>query len=297
MANLGIIERSLIGDIPIIEVTERQLEFFLCSITNYSNSVIGKVYQQLRVAFMIAADKRIVSNNLMLSRNLRCPKSDKKDKKVSAFTEEEQNKLIRGLKEYKVPKNRNNYKLQLLIELYSGMRMGEINALKPENIDLKHKIIHVKSTVSRGIEYREFIKDGTKTYAGIRDIPISKQLEPVLIEALNQRKDNPEGLLFYDYNKKGIIATYQVNCFFRRLCEKCGLEYYGQHCLRHTFATRCIEAGIPPVVLKNWMGHKNIHITLDTYANVFNRMNFDAVEKFEKHIDKLEKKIGKANER
>lgn len=227
MANLGIIERSIIGDIPIIELTEKQLDFFLRSITNYSNSVIGKVYQQLRTAFMIAVDKQVISNNLMLSGNLRCPKSNKKDKKVFAFTDEEQNKLVEGLREYKVPRNRNNYKLQLFIELYSGMRMGEINALKPENIDLKNKIIHVRATVSRGIKYREFIKDGTKTYAGIRDIPISKRLEPVLIEALNQRRENPEGLVFYDYNKNGIIATYQVNCFFRRLCEKCGLAYYG----------------------------------------------------------------------
>jgi len=101
-------------------------------------------------------------------------------------------------------------------------------------------------------------------------------------------KKNPYGLIFYDYHKKDLITTNQVNSYFNRVSKRCGLEHRGQHCLRHTFATRCIEAEIQPVVLKNWLGHKDIHITLDTYADVFDRMNFGAVEKLEDHIKKLE---------
>lgn len=58
--------------------------------------------------------------------------------------------------------------------------------------------------------------------------------------------------------------------------------------MRHSFATRCIEAGVPPVVIKNWLGHKDIHITLDTYADVFDRMRFSAVSKLEEYIEALE---------
>lgn len=61
----------------------------------------------------------------------------------------------------------------------------------------------------------------------------------------------------------------------------------GQHALRHIFATRCIEAGVPAVVLKTWMGHTNIHITLDTYADVFSRMNNDSMKKFEDYAGNL----------
>ena len=72
-----------------------------------------------------------------------------------------------------------------------------------------------------------------------------------------------------------------------RILRRCGLPHYGTHALRHTFATRCIEAGIQPVVLKGWLGHTNIHVTLDTYADVFDRMNLGAISKFEEYMDKV----------
>ena len=87
---------------------------------------------------------------------------------------------MEALKEHKIPDGRNGYKLQLLIELYSGMRMGEINALTDDCIDFEQGVIHVRRTISRGAEYEDYIKNGTKTYAGTRDIPINKFLKPVL---------------------------------------------------------------------------------------------------------------------
>lgn len=191
------------------------------------------------------------------------------------------------LNDFKVPRNRNDYKLQLLIELCSGMRMGEINALRTEDIDLENGLVHVRATISRGLEYRNFIKDGAKTDAGVRDIPVNKALESVLKEALERVQKNPFDLIFYDYLKKDLITTSQVNCFFHRICKKAGISKRGQHALRHTFATRCIEVGVPAVVLKNWLGHRVIHMTLDIYADVFDSMHHSTMEKFEGHILKL----------
>lgn len=75
--------------------------------------------------------------------------------------------------------------------------------------------------------------------------------------------------------------------FYKRVCEKAEVPYHGQHALRHTFATRCIEAGVPALVLKNWLGHTDIHITLDTYSNVFDRMNLGAISKFESLMEEV----------
>ena len=286
LGGVALFERTGIGKLPVADITEMQIKAFLRSITTYSDSVIKKTYQQLNVAFKMAVDKNIIEKNPMEANDIRRPKSSKKPKDVKGFTQEEQDRFLKALEEFKVPRNRNDYKLQLLIELYSGMRMGEINALKPEHIDFENGLIHVRSTVSRGLEYRTFIKEGAKTDAGVRDIPINKMLEPVLRTALEQKRRNPLGLVFYDHIKNDLITTSQVNCFFHRICKKAGISNRGQHALRHTFATRCIEAEIPPVVLKTWMGHKDIHMTLDIYADVFDNMHNSAMEKFEGYIMK-----------
>ena len=180
-----------------------------------------------------------------------------------------------------MPRGRNNYKNQILIELYSGLRMGEINALTPECIDFNNNVINVRSTISHGIENRAYVKDGAKTYEGSRDVPISRKLKPVLEQALEQMSDNQLGFIFYDCNKDDVISTKQVNSFFRRVIDKAGIPARGQHALRHTFATRCIEAGVSAEVLRKWLGHKNIHMTLDTYADVFSSLHNKSIERFE----------------
>ena len=281
------IEKSVIGRVPISEIDEKQIELFLKQLTKYSNSVISKVYRQVRLAFQIATEKGMIRKNIMLSRDLRCPRSQKEDIKVKGLTVEEQKRLTDVLEKKNPPKGRNDYRLQLFIELYSGMRMGEINALQKKDIDLKKKVIHVRGTVTKGIDDRVFIKTGAKTSAGVRDVPISKRLEPYLREALKQQQKNPEGLVFYDYKKGSIITTTQVNCYYHRICKAADIPCMGQHALRHTFATRCIESGIPAVVLKNWLGHKDIHMTLDIYTDVFNSMNYDAVDKFDEYVNSI----------
>lgn len=278
------IEKSFIGYKPIINVTKNDLEQFLGDIKKYSNSVIGKTYGQLKLAYREAVSAGLVTRNLMDDRDLRCPRSDRPDTKVYALTREEQEILENALKNHKVPKNRNDYRKQLLIELYTGMRMGEINALRPEDVDFKRNVIHVRGTISKGIGDRIYRSETTKTSAGMRDVPMNNLVKPVLEKALAEMKNNPAGTIFYDHQKKNVISTSQVCNFYKRICKSAGLDYYGQHALRHTFATRCIEAGVQPVVLKTWLGHTNIHITLDTYADVFDKLNHSAINVFENYL-------------
>ena len=112
--------------------------------------MIKKTYQQLTAAFKVAVEKGIIEKNPMDASDIRRPKSSKKPKDVRGFTQEEQARFLETLRDFKVLRNRNEYKLQLLIELYSGMRMGEINALKPENIDFENGLIHGVQGVHQG---------------------------------------------------------------------------------------------------------------------------------------------------
>lgn len=91
----------------------------------------------------------------------------------------------------------------------------------------------------------------------------------------------------FSSQEERVITTTQVNSYYKRVCSSVGIESSGQHALRHTFATRCIEAGIPAVVLKTWLGHKDIHMTLDTYTDVFQAMDNDAISKYDEHLNSM----------
>ena len=285
MASLKKIEESAIGNKPIAKITLLDIQDFLGTLRHYSNSVIRKTYSQLRLAYGEAIIAEIVTKNLMLSSQIRCPRSAMPDKRIPALSIEEQQALVETLAEHKKWGSRNEYSKQILIELYTGMRMGEINALRPEDIDFKKGVIHIRGTISMGIDYRIYRRDHTKTDAGMRDVPINNLVRPILEQAIAEMKRNKEGLIFYDHYKNDVISTSQVNCFYRRICEKAGIDFHGQHSLRHTFATRCIEAGVKPVVLKNWLGHTNIHITLDTYADIYGSLNSASLDTLEKYLE------------
>ena len=78
--NLMVIEKSGLGKLPIVDITELQMNLFLRSLTRYSESVIKKIYQQVKAAYRIAEDKNIVENNLMKSTTIRRPRSSKRKK-------------------------------------------------------------------------------------------------------------------------------------------------------------------------------------------------------------------------
>lgn len=287
MQIVDMISRHSIGYIPICEINANHIELFYDYIKQYSNDTINKINSMLKRAFHVAEQKKIIDVNIMNDETIKKPKSNKPDRKVRGMTEEEQRRFVKALDDHKVRYGSNSYKLQFLIELYSGMRMGEINALKPEDINFDKGYVHVCRTVVVTRSNDRFVKDTTKTEAGERDVPISKQLEQVLRQALDEMKENPKGLIFYDHKKKCIISTTQVNSVFKTICRKAEVECYGQHSLRHTFATRCIEAEVPALTLKSWLGHKDIHVTLDTYADVFRRKEKGALSVFETHINDI----------
>lgn len=284
METLKIIEDHNIAILPIRSITKPFIQSFLGSITHYANATIKKVYQQLKMAFSIAMDNGIIQTNLMTSREMICPISDKPDKIVKAYTLAEQKKVEEVANNHITPYGRVSYKHQVFVELYTGMRIGEINALKPEDLDFEKKIIHVRRTVARCEDKSLKIESKTKTEAGMRDIPMNSIAEEHLKAAIREMRPNPEGLIFYDHRNKKIISTSQTNLYFQRLCEKAEVPFYGQHALRHTFATRCAEAGVKPVVLKNWMGHTDIHITMDIYTDVYDDMNNKSIILLEKYV-------------
>lgn len=272
LLTLNEISRHYIADMELQKITEKDLKDFFIYITKYSNSVIAKIYGIVNQTFKIAVRKNILRYNFLDDQiEFSIPYSNIKDKKIKAFTIEEQQQFVKALKE----DTKYRYKYQFLIALFTGMRMGEINALDLDDIDFKNKIIHIRRTITRGLDERAMIGTYTKTINGTRDIIMDNHVENILKEYLSSSyyQENDLHLLFCN-SKKECISTDTTNMMFKYICEQYnigdGFKLH-QHMLRHTFATRCIEAGMPASVLAKIMGHANVSTTLNVYCDVFDK--------------------------
>ena len=247
----------------------------------YSQSIIDKLYRFLNKGFKIAISERIITFNLM--DNIVKPKSKQEFKKVEALTLEEEKKLI------KVIGNSNHkYKNIILLSLYTGMRIGEVLALSRDSIDFKENILTIERTLTRDKSDKVILGNKTKTKAGVRKIYLSSKAVEVLSDSLKSKITNMYNLVFYDYVKNTFITPSEINCYLRRLNEKEKIcEHIHTHMLRHTYATRCIEAGMSAKVLQKNLGHSKIQTTLDTYTSVFEKFNKDENEKYDLYMKQI----------
>lgn len=171
--------------------------------------------------------------------------------------------------------------LGILISLHTGLRIGEICALAWEDIDIENRIIHVRHTVAR-IKSTDFsegnssklIIDAPKTKASNRDIPIPSVLLPILKSNCTAASSK-----YVVSDTKDFVSPRTYEYRYHRLLEKCGIESVNYHVLRHTFATRCIEAGVDVKSLSEILGHSNVSITLNTYVHSSMEMKRTQLEK------------------
>ena len=120
--------------------------------------------------------------------------------------------------------------------------------------------------------------DTTKTYAGIREIPIPENIRGSLIEQMRIAKNNRDGQLFLSQNGN-LIDGRNANRILKIRLKELGIDGITTHSLRHTYGTRCVEAGMRAVALQRLMGHTDVSVTLNTYTSVFNKYKESELQK------------------
>lgn len=275
---LNYIENGNIANMPIQKIKAKDIKDYLKTTTKYANSTIEKIYQLLGQTFRRAIERNYIIKNPMQFEEVKKPKSNKLDKEVVSLSIEEEKKLLEVLSNQTSP-----YINIILLMLFTGMRIGEVLAIKLNDID--NDYIYVSQTMTRDENDKTILGTKTKTFNSKRPIIINTTTKKILDDALNNYIKNKENLLFCDVTTKGIIKPYETNSYLSRLNSKYKIaKHLHNHILRHTYATRCIEAGINIKVLAKKLGHKNIQTTLNTYASILDKFETQEDEKLEEYL-------------
>jgi len=184
-------------------------------------------------------------------------------KQLRILSRAEQRKLTLYLKE-----NLSLYHLGILISLYTGIRIGEICALKWQDISFSEQKLYVSRTMQRvqkldsNSKKTEIIIASPKSECSIRQIPIPNELFNLL---LAERKENDMFILSNSTTK--FIEPRNLENHFKLAIKACKIDDANFHALRHTFATRCVELGFDVKSLSEILGHASVNITMNRYVH------------------------------
>lgn len=179
-------------------------------------------------------------------------------KETIIFSGEEQKRLLGYLYT-----QTDRYKLGIIICLFSGLRLGEICALKISDIDLLNKCIRVSQTVQRiknnGEHKTSLHCAPPKSADSIRTIPLCD----ALFELITNMDLQGEYLL----NGNTLMEPRTYQYMFSRYLKSASVRTKNFHALRHTFATNCIESGMDAKCLSEILGHSDVKTTMNRYVH------------------------------
>ena len=167
----------------------------------------------------------------------------------------------------------NIYTLSILFCLYTGVRIGELCALKWNHIDFNNRLIIIDQTVQRiqnkhenNISKTYLSVTRPKTVNSLRKIPITTNLYTILTEYYNQNYIKKDTYIFNNQFNTPIDPR-RIQKHFKMILSKLNLTSITFHGLRHTFATRCIELGMDIKTLSEILGHSNVATTMSIYVH------------------------------
>lgn len=246
-----------------------------------SSSTISKVHKLLVSAYKKAVQLRMISQNPMDT----VDPVKVRTKEMSVFTWKEIGRIFRAIKKYDSYKFNNsqryNYRLLFMMLLETGCRVGELLALRWEDINFQKREIHIHSTKAR--DSQEF--NDPKTAAGNRHVPIIFDKLLVMLKEYRKKDDIIKMTGYVFENKSGGAISYQrVFLTWQRVCEMTGIDK-NIHTFRHTAATYLLERGVPVAEVSRILGHADATITYKMYVHSIPNYNQKIIEQFKRKKD------------
>lgn len=190
---------------------------------------------------------------------LKKPASEMRGKPVKVLSKNEQKQMLSVLY-----KDMNLFKLAVLSVLFTGLRLGELCALKWTDIDFENKILTVNRTVQRlyseGGETKTILTEtAPKSEHSRREIPLSATVLELFIKFRSDKE--------YIFGGDKPMEPRRMQYHFKKILKEAGVPDTNFHILRHTFSTNCIEDGIDVKSLSEMLGHSDVQITLNRYVH------------------------------
>lgn len=299
----------VLGKFKLSSITKFQISTLFNNLKQegYQWETLNKTKRLLVDIFNMALEDEFVTKNPAKSARLPINKPSFNPK---ALSKEDQNDFFTCA-------NGTFYYYAFVVAVNTGLRPGELFALTKDDLDFDKKIIHVTKT----FVYQKYEDDSKKTFhiedpktlQSIRDVPMNKTCEDALKKQLKRNQiiankyHNYTGRtvdgknlckklnLVFQTKYETPINTQIYNQAIDRIVDEVNLgrdelDYITDmsgHVFRHTFATRCFEAGIPPKTVQAYLGHASLKMTMDLYTKVMPEKKQDDMKLFEEYMDAI----------
>lgn len=257
--------RPIIGDLKVSEVKPFHCQQILNEMAErgYTASTINLAKITISNMFDFGVQNDLILKN-PCSKGVRAS-IGKEATKREALTIEQQRKFMAGVKG-------NVYENQYIFLLQTGLRTGEMMGLRWSDIDLEAGLLRVKQTMAYNYKTGEWRVGPPKSGSGYRSVPLTEEAARILRKQKAARAKCgivlPEWRDYVFLGEAGVPTKNSAyDAMLYKLCDRIGIPRVSMHMLRHTFATRCIEAGMKPKTLQTILGHANISITMNLYVH------------------------------
>lgn len=254
-----------LGECDIDELTTDKIQAYALEKIDHGSLVDDKGLSVRFVKDIIG----VIASTSKKELNIKLPYTP--PKQIDIFEKEDQIKLMNHLHSHMCPKN-----LGIMLCMHTGIRIGELCALKWSDINLDTRTIKIEKTMIRTYTKADGSKlriTPPKSRSSVRIIPLNSTIS-YSVNLMQNSEDDTYVLT----GTKRYIEPNKYRLYYNKMLKRLGIKHLKFHCLRHTFATRCIECGCDYKSLSQILGHSNVSVTMNLYVHPQMEMKRKCVE-------------------